>query len=70
MSIWVVILVLGWAMIASKIVDNFAADLENMSLWRRVALQAVILVFAPVFFIEELLEILIDWIIGDDEGVE
>ena len=70
MSIWAIVLVLGWAIIASKIVDNFAADLERMPLWRQVALQAVILVFAPVFFIEELLEILIDVIIGDDSDGE
>lgn len=38
MSIWTIALVLGWAAIASKIVDNFAADLEKMPLWRRVAL--------------------------------
>ena len=70
MSIWAIVLVLGWAIKASKMVDNFAADLERMPLWRQVALQAVILVFAPVFFIEELLEILIDVIIGDDSDGE
>lgn len=70
MSIWAVVLALGWTIIASKIVDNFAADLERLPLWRQVALQAVILVFAPVFFIEELLEILIDEIIGEEEQSE
>ena len=67
MNIWLCVLAVAWATIASKIVDNFAADLEKMSLWRRILLQTVILVFAPVFFIEELLEILIDVIVGGEE---
>ena len=57
----------AWATIAAMIMNNFNKDLARLSKWRSVALHVVILVFAPVFFIEELLEILIDVIIGGEE---
>ena len=56
-----------WAIIAAMIMNNFNDDLVRLSKWRSVALHIVILIFAPVFFIEELLEILVDVIIGEEE---
>ena len=70
MGILVCVLVVAWATIASKIMDNFAEDLLKLSKWRFWALHIVVLIFAPVFFIEELLEIAIDWIIGEEEQSE
>ena len=70
MEILVCVLVVAWAVIASKIMDNFAEDLPKLSRWRFWALHAVVLIFAPVFFIEELLEIAIDEIIGEEEQSE
>ena len=67
MEILVCVLAIAWATIASKIMDNFAEDLPKLSKWRFCALHIVVLIFAPVFFIEELLEIVIDWIIGEEE---
>ena len=57
----------AWATIAAMIMNNFNSDLARLSKWRSVALHIVVLIFAPVFFIEELLEIVIDWIIGEQE---
>lgn len=70
MEIVVCVLAVIWAMIASKIMDNFAEDLPKLSKWRFMALHMVVLIFAPVFFIEELLEIAIDLIIGEEEQSE
>ena len=67
MEIFLSVLVVAWAVITSKIMDNFASDLPQLNWWRFWALHAVVLIFAPVFFIEELLEIVIDWIIGEEE---
>lgn len=67
MEIFLCVLAVIWAVIASKIMDNFNEDLRKLSKWRFWALHIVVLVFAPVFFIEELLEIAVDWIIGDEE---
>ena len=70
MEILVCVLAVIWATIASKIMDNFAEDLPKLSKWRFWALHIVVLIFTPVFFIEELLEIAIDWIIGEEEQSE
>ena len=70
MAVFLCVLVVAWATIASKIMDNFAADLPKLSKWRFWVLHIVVLIFAPVFFIEELLEILIDCIIGEEEQSE
>lgn len=67
MEIFLCVLAVIWAVIASKIMDNFAADLPQLNWWRSWALHIVVLIFAPVFFIEEFLEIVIDWIIGEEE---
>ena len=68
MEILICVLAVAWAMIASRIMDNFAEDLPKLSKWRFWALHIVVLIFAPVFFIEELLEIAIDWIIGEEQS--
>lgn len=68
MEILICVLAVVWAMIASKIMDNFAEDLPKLSKWRFWALHIVVLIFAPVFFIEELLEIAIDLIIGEEQS--
>ena len=70
MEILVCVLAVAWAMIASRIMDNFAEDLPKLSKWRFLVLHMVVLIFAPVFFIEELLEIAIDLIIGEEEQSE
>ena len=70
MEILACVLAVIWAMIASKIMDNFAEDLPTLSKWRFWVLHMVVLIFAPVFFIEELLEIAIDLIIGEEEQSE
>lgn len=52
-----------WAWVASQLMNNFEEDLERLDSWRRVLLYAILFVFTPIFFIEELLEIVIDEII-------
>lgn len=68
MEVLLCVLVVAWAIIASKIMDNFAEDLPKLSKWRFWALHIVVLIFAPVFFIEELLEIVVDKIIGEKQS--
>ena len=70
MGIFLCVLAVIWAVIASKIMDNFAADLPQLNWWRFWVLHIMVLIFTPVFFIEELLEIAIDWIIGEEEQSE
>lgn len=67
MVVVIILLLFLWAWVASKLMDNFEEDLERLSSWRRVLLYVILFIFAPIFFIEELLEILIDEIIEGEE---
>ena len=63
MVVVIILLLSLWAWVASQLMNNFEEDLERLDSWRRVLLYAILFVFAPIFFIEELLEIIIDEII-------
>lgn len=63
----IIILMIVWIWVAYNLLGNFAADLEELPWWRREILTCVLITFAPIFFAEELLEILIDYIIGNEE---
>lgn len=63
MIVVTILLLSLWAWVASQLMNNFEEDLERLDSWRRVLLYAILFVFAPIFFIEELLEIVIDEII-------
>ena len=63
MIVVIVLLLFAWAWVASQLIDNFEEDLERLSSGRKVLLYMILFVFAPIFFIEELLEIVIDEII-------
>lgn len=63
MVVVTILLLSLWTWVASQLMNNFEEDLERLDSWRRVLLYAILFVFAPIFFIEELLEIVIDEII-------
>lgn len=63
MIVVIILLLSLWAWVANQLMNNFEEDLERLSLGRQVLLYTILFVFTPIFFIEELLEILIDEII-------
>lgn len=63
MTVVTILLLSLWAWAASQLMNNFEEELERLDSWKRVLLYAILFVFAPIFFIEELLEIIIDEII-------
>ena len=63
MTVVTILLLSIWAWVASQLMNNFEEDLERLDSWKRVLLYIILFVFAPIFFIEELLEIIIDEII-------
>lgn len=63
MTIATILLLSLWAWVASQLMNNFEEDLERLSPGRQVLLYIILFVCAPIFFIEELLEIIIDEII-------
>lgn len=67
MVVVIILLLSLWAWVANELINNFEEDLERLSLGRKVLLYIMLFVFAPVFFIEELLEIIIDEIIEGEE---
>ena len=67
MTVVIVLLLSLWAWVASQLMNNFEEELERLDSWRRVLLYAILFVFTPIFFIEELLEIIIDEIIEGEE---
>ena len=63
MTVVTILLLSIWAWVANQLMNNFEEELERLDSWRRVLLYVILFVFAPIFFIEELLEIIIDEII-------
>ena len=63
MIVVIILLLSIWAWVASQLMNNFEEDLDRLDSWKRVLLYTILFVFAPIFFIEELLEIIIDEII-------
>ena len=63
----IIVLLALWAWVAWQLLENFNDEIERLETWRSVLLQFVLVIFAPIFFAEEMLEILIDYIIGDEE---
>lgn len=67
-TIIIALLLAGWAWIASMLLDNFEEDIARLPTGRRIALICVLVIFAPIFFWEEILEIVVDEIIGGGEA--
>lgn len=67
MVVVIILLLFLWAWVANQLTNNFEEDLERLVSWKRMLLYVILFVFAPIFFIEELLEILIDEIIEGEE---
>ena len=63
----IVVLLALWAWVAWQLLENFNDEIEQLETWRSVLLQFVLVIFAPIFFAEEMLELLVDYIIGDEE---
>ena len=63
MTVATILLLSLWAWVASQLINNFEEDLERLSPGRQVLLYIILFVCAPIFFIEGLLEIVIDEII-------
>lgn len=65
--IWFLLIATGWIYWGSRLIDNFSEELDKLDRWRGLLLQAVLTLGAGFFFIEEMLEILIDVIVGEEE---
>lgn len=62
-----IIIACFWLSWGERLISNFEEEVEELPLWRSLVLQAVLFLGAGFFCIEEVLEILIDWVVGDEE---
>ena len=62
--IWLLMIV--WAFWAWRLIDNFDEDLRTLPWYKEIALTAILVLGAPFFMIEELLEILIDLLLEEN----
>lgn len=67
LQLLLVIVVGVWLTWASRILENFEEDFEEVSWWRGTLVQLVVIFGAGFFMIEEVLEIVIDWLLEEEE---
>lgn len=63
----IAMLLAGWAWVANTLLSNFEKDLATLPTGRKIALICVLVIFAPIFFCEGMLEIIVDIIIDGEE---
>lgn len=56
-----------WAIVAWKLLRDNAELLESLSAWRMVVATVIITLGAPVFFLSDILEYLLDIITEEEE---
>ena len=65
--LFVIIIAIFWLSWGARLTENFETEIKELPTWRSLVLQAVLIFGAGFFCIEEVLEILIDEIIGNEE---
>lgn len=63
--IWLLMIV--WAFWAWRLIDNFDEDLRALPWYKEIALTVILVLGAPFFMVEEILEILIDMLLEEDD---
>lgn len=62
--IWLLMIV--WAFWAWRLIDNFDEDLRALPWYKEIALTVILVLGAPFFMVEEILEILIDLLLEEN----
>lgn len=62
--IWLLMIV--WAFWAWRLIDNFDEDLRALPWYKEIALTVILVLGAPFFMVEEILEILIDMLLEEN----
>ena len=57
----------AWAILAWRLLQDNMETLTAVSAWRAVVATVILTLGAPVFFLSDLLEVLLDWIVGEEE---
>lgn len=62
------LLIALWIGASASLIWRNMDILESISTWRSVAAIVILVIGAPVFFLSDLLEFLLDWIMGEEES--
>ena len=61
------LLLLVWAIVSAKLVWDNQDIIEKIPVWRGVVAVVILCAGAPVFFISDILEMLLDIVTGEEE---
>lgn len=61
------LLLLVWAIVSAKLIWDNQDIIEKIPIWRGVVAVVILCAGAPVFFISDILEILLDIVTGEEE---
>ena len=59
-----------WAILGALLVWDNVEVLNSLSVWRSAVAIVILTVGAPVFFLSDFLEVLLDLIMGEEDGEE
>ena len=57
-----------WAILGALLVWDNVEVLNSLSVWRSAVAIVILAVSAPVFFLSDFLEVLLDLIMGEEDG--
>ena len=57
----------AWAILAWRLLEDNEELLDSIEAWRSVLATVILTLGAPVFFLSDLLEVLLDLIAGEEE---
>ena len=64
----VMVIMIIWAILGAHLVWDNAEVLNSLNVWRSAVAIVILAVGAPVFFLSDLFEVLLDIIMGEEDG--
>lgn len=61
------ILLLVWAAVAALLLWDNKEVFAAVSVWRSVVITVLLILFAPVFFLSDIGEVILDFVAGEEE---
>ena len=66
----VMVVIIIWVLLGAHLVWDNAEVLNSLSVWRSVVAIVILAVGAPAFFLSDFFEVLLDLIMGEEDGEE
>lgn len=62
------VVVIVWATLSGRLIWDNRDLLDSVSIWRAIAMTVTLCIGAPVFFLSDCMEVLLDAIAGEEDG--